>query len=425
MTDVALDRFVQVNRSRQALAAAHVVLIARGSLVALLLVVSAPSISALFGIPQFANSFALAGIVPFIGGFAHLGIKQIQRDYRYGPDSIAKLVSNIAAVATLVIAAQHLHNHNAIIFGFGAEALCYVVLTHLLSSETYGLRPDATTLREVLWFGVPLTLNGVALATVSQLDRVVVGHWFGVGPLGQYAVILSLAVTPVSFLQGTTGTLGLSFLLSAKEDTSVTSENYHLLAFVFSTLAILYTFGVVLTLDILTPYVFGPTFTVPPTLHALIAVMVFLRLQRGGAPTVALLATGRTGELALLNLPAGVGLLFAVGLVSIWPSLESVVLGVVIGDFIDLGFFFFASTPARAASRTAATPDIAISFLALTGMVGTFLWMPQATWQARGTVLLAGLLAIAVQLAYGWNKHRGTILTRLKIAGPGNWPRAR
>ena len=304
-------------------------------------------------------------------------------------------------------------DHRAIIAGFVVESLTYVILSHLLATVPYSLRSDWKTLRAALSFGLPLTINGLALATISQLDRVIVGHWFGVRVLGTYAVILNVAVIPVSLILRVFGTLGLSYLLSARDISRIDSKNYHLLVFIYSTIALLYSLWVILTIDILTPLIFGAAFSVDPSVHVLIAILVFLRLQRGGAPTIALLKSGRTVELALLNLAGALGLLCAIGFVLLRPQFDSIVLGVVIGDFIVLILFFFASSSARAAAHKSATTDFAISLFALALTLVTFLWMPEITWQARGAVFLAGLLGIAMQLAFGL---RGA-LTKPTITG--------
>jgi O-antigen/teichoic acid export membrane protein len=410
--DVGLDRFVMVNSSKQALAAAHVVLIARGFLVSFLLAASSPLMAAIFGVLQFSSSFALVALVPLIDGFTHIGIKRIKKDYKYGPDGVATVVSSLAGVGAVTLSAIALRDHRAIVIGLVTQSLIYVALTHLLAHAPYWLRPDRASLKAALSFGAPLTFNGIALATISQLDRVMVGHWFGVSVLGIYAVILNLAVAPVSLIVSMSQALGLSYLLSSKKDSSVELEGYQLLAFAYSTLALLYALFVALTLDIMTPYVFGSRFSVSPGLHLLITVMVFLRLQRGGAPTIALLATGQTRELALLNLPAGIGLLIAVALTSLWPRVESVVLGVVFGDFISLALFLVASSPARAASQSGAAINYAVSFLALAIIIGTLLLRPEITLSARGTVLFAGLLGIGMQLVVVLVNRRDVIKAR-------------
>ena len=229
VTDVGLDRFAMINTSPRALAAAHVLLIARGCLLALALVVSAPLTAALFGVPQYAGSFAFVAIAPFLGGFVHVGIIQIQRDYNYGPESVAQLVANLAAIAAVFLAVRILRDHRAIVVGFVAKSLVYVILSHLLSKTPYRLRSDRETLRAALSFGLPLTINGIALATISQFDRVIVGHWFGVRVLGTYAVILNVAVIPVSLILRIFGALGMSFLLSARDISRIKFEELSLI----------------------------------------------------------------------------------------------------------------------------------------------------------------------------------------------------
>jgi O-antigen/teichoic acid export membrane protein len=211
---------------------------------------------------------------------------------------------------------------------------------------------------------------------------------------------MNMAVTPVSFILRTFGALGLSYLISAREAASlISTKNYQLLVFVYSILGLLYALWVLLTLDILVPLIFGRNYTVATAANALIAVLVFFRIQRGGAPTIALLTAERTGELALLNLTSGLGLLCALGFVMLWPHIESVLAGVVIGDFTGLTIFFLASST-RARSRKAAATDFAISLVALFIMVGAFVWFPQTTWRARCVVAGAGLLGLGVHLIF-------------------------
>jgi hypothetical protein len=181
----------------------------------------------------------------------------------------------------------------------------------------------------------------------------------------------------------------------------VNADNYQLLTFVYSMLAIAYALWVLLTLDILTPAVFGPAFKVAPTVSAAIACMVFLRLQRGGAPTIALLTMGRTSELALWNFTAVFGLLIALALVRLWPRFESILAGVVFGDFLVLVLFRFASSTARSLNNATAATEFVISLVSLAIMVGTFLWTPAPGLEARCTVMLAGLLGIGMQFACG------------------------
>ena len=57
-----------------------------------------------------------------------------------------------------------------------------------------------TALSAVLDFGIPLTINGIGLAIVSQSDRILIGYWFDVRTLGLYAVLMSMIAVPISLM---------------------------------------------------------------------------------------------------------------------------------------------------------------------------------------------------------------------------------
>ena len=168
VTDVALDRFVVIEGSTLALSTAHLLYVADSIFLALALIVTAPATAALFGVANFAGSFGLAAGLSAIGGFAHLGIKQIWRNHKYGPESVAQVLANLTALAALFLAAYVLRNHRAIIVGSAVQTVVYVTLSHVLARTPYKLRFDKPMLRQALSFGLPLTLNGIGLAIMSS-----------------------------------------------------------------------------------------------------------------------------------------------------------------------------------------------------------------------------------------------------------------
>jgi len=399
VTDVALDRFVMVNSSPNALSAAHVLVVVRGVLIALGLVALAPAAAKLFGVPQFTGSFALAAIVPLVQGFNHLSVKRMRLDFGYGPESISQLASNLAAIVSLWVAVIVLHDHRAIVFSFATESFVYMILSHILAGAPYRLGTTKSTLHEALSFGLPLTFNGIGLAVISQLDRVLAGYWFGVETLATYAVILSMSVAPASAILAMFSPLGLSYFLSDENASSTVFEKYRLLAFFFSTLSLLYVFFVVLTLDVLIPIIFGRAFSINPTVHVIIAAIVCLRLQRNGAPTTLLLAAGRTGQLALLNLSTGFGLIIAVAMLFTRPTLESMLLGILIGDVVAFVLFFGVAYRRTAPRRSEIVIDLAIAFVAPMLIVAALAWNPAHTWKARSLLFGIGLFAVCMQIA--------------------------
>jgi len=76
-----------------------------GILMALSIVVLAPLLARLFGATASVTSIRWLGAVALIRGFRNWRIIQVQGDYRYAPQAVAIVVSQIASVIAIVPAA--------------------------------------------------------------------------------------------------------------------------------------------------------------------------------------------------------------------------------------------------------------------------------------------------------------------------------
>jgi hypothetical protein len=159
-----------------------------------------------------------------------------------------------------------------------------------------------------------------------------------------------------------------------------------------------------LTLDILTPLIFGASFTISAPAHILFILIACLRLQRSGAPTTLLLTSGRTKQLALLNLSSALGLLIAFACIAIWPRLESMLIGIAIGEFISF-IIFFSSLARFLTPGTAVLVDLTAAFAVPALMAVALAANPAATWHARGIIFLIGLIALSAELSFEFYRN--------------------
>lgn len=421
VTDVAIDKFAIIEADEsgtEALAAAHMLSLLRGGLLSLALLAAAPTMAGLFGVPQSGGSFAFAALVPFISSFAHLGIKQVQRHYQYAPETWCLLLSNFLSLFALFLAISIYGDHRAVVVSFLVQAIVYTCASHLLARTRYHLKGSRTLLRKALSFGMPLTLNGIGLALMAQFDRALVGHWFGVDTLAKYSVLLSISVVPIALVLRIFGTLSLSFMLTKMSEGGLGSDRYGFLVFLFSVLAVIYSLLIALTLDWATPLIFGRSFDVSLEIHLLLTAIVFLRLQRGGAPTNLLLATGHTKELAILNLSAGFGLALAFVLLLWSPTLEMLLSGLAAGDLFSLLLFLFAPLDIIPVNKSILTADLAMGGLALALILGGLAYYPDANVATRLTLFVVGATGVALQLAVGfWIRQRAASTTSTSVRG--------
>lgn len=407
VTDVALDRFILIdatNRNAQ-IAAVHLLSIGRAILIAIALWFSAPTIASIFGVPQFSSSFAWAAVVPLLDGFSHFGIRQIQRTYNYLPESLAKLSSSILGFVAIFPAISVFGDHRAIIASFITEKVAFLIASHILAWEPYYLSSKKSTLLAALSFGLPLTLNGIGLTTFSQLDRFIVGHWFGVEALATYAVILNVGIIPTSLIAQIMGRLGISYLLLGGKRPSIDTDSYRLLVVLYFIVGVAYSLWVALTLDVLTPLIFGPVFIVTPPVHILVTAIAFFRLQRSGAPSTFLAAISRTRQLALINLLSGLGLVAAVLALVLKPRLESMLLGSLLGDISAVSLLFFVSSARITGRRGGLVFDFGIAIFATCLIVASIGWEPQFSLRARGVVFAVGLLSVSLQMFFAFLRY--------------------
>ena len=249
---------------------------------------------------------------------------------------MALTAPNVAGLAVAALAAATiLPDHRVVILAFLVDAAVYAAARHSLAHAPMRVIPDRETLRQALAYGLPLMLNGVGLALISQADRMVVGRFFGMDILGVYAVTLSLAVAPISPLMQTVGTLGFLILARSRDTPKRYLETYLWLTWFFAFLAFGYAAFIGLTLDVLVPFVFGKAYAVGTDTVILISAIVFLRILRAGGPTVSLLVSGATTRLTLGNLMSVFGIA-AAALAQIHPVLNSVLAGVLFGDVLTM-----------------------------------------------------------------------------------------
>ncbi len=405
VTDIAIDKFVMVRSAEaRALAAAHLLSVVRGGLLAFVLFVSAPYAAVFFGVPEASASFALVALIVFIRSFEHFRITQVQRNHDYAPKTIAHLVSHLTALGVALPAAYILRDHRAIIVSLFAEAISYCLATHVLARVPYSIRPDRAEFYACAFFGIPLLLNGIGLALYSQLDRLIIGHWFGVSTLATYAVILNMAVVPITLIHRTVGTMGLTYISSRMRNNAVLVDDFLALVFLWGTIATAYTLFVAMTLDLLTPLIFGSHFSVSSWAQMAIMVMAFCQVARGAAIGY-FLATEKTTTLSLLTLSGGLGLGLAFVLIHWWPQFEVVLIGLAAGDLFSFALFYFTSTDWLGPRRRTVLKDLSSALCVLVAIALTFGLRPEFTLEARATVLGVGLLAIVAQLASGLRRH--------------------
>jgi O-antigen/teichoic acid export membrane protein len=338
ITDVGLQQFVIVQAGQnpaQSVAVVQRIGIVRGILLSLVIIALAPWLASLFGASAHVASIRWLGVVPLIRCLRSWRIVQVQSEYKYGPQAIATVATQIGAVIAVVLAAALFHDERAMLATLIVEAALYAALSRLLLPQERVTAVDPAVRRAALAYGLPLMANGVGLLVISQLDRVIVANLFDLSTLALYSLALNLALVGLYPVGQILSSLAFPFLARWRDDPTASRQATLIVVLGMLLAASVYAVGVGVFLDWLVPLIYGPHYVVTPAFRALAAVAAFLRFCRIAANLI-LLTHSQTRLLTVGNLVAVFGLLSGF-LLAIWSGrVEAVVFGVLIGDLISL-----------------------------------------------------------------------------------------
>jgi hypothetical protein len=196
----------------------------------------------------------------------------------------------------------------------------------------------------------------------------------------------------------------MSLLARTHESERLRGHSYLALIWVHAIVGAGFSLSVAVLLDLLVPLIYGPAYTVPPLAQALMALVVWMRINRGGPNTLMLFGTD-TRPLMVGNAVLAVGFALAVSILPLIPRIESVLACLLVGETLSLAFFL------RAAGRRTVMPagpvlghlawsfaPVAIASAAAAGFSPDELW-----W--RGVMLGFGAVVTGTQAIAGFHYH--------------------
>jgi O-antigen/teichoic acid export membrane protein len=336
---IGLDRYIVYSSKggeQRALDTAHALAIARGTLTAAVVALLAVPTAAMMGVSQYVSSFVWVAAVPLLRGFAHLGVVQMQREGRFWPSAAAEGIGALLGFAIAIVAAKIIPDHRAGLLALGAQILAAVIATHILARpRPYRVSFDPVRIKDALRFGLPLAVNGLALAIAGQLDRLIVGAWLGVAALGVYSLTISLILQPLG-LVGRLATTLFQPTLSATWHSDPRGEFRRLASQIVLASMLIGLAGAATVICLGAPmfrFVFGSRYVVDDAVFVLLGAVVLIRLARVSFNLFGL-AIGRTSDLMISNLAGTIGLIF--GLIALYekPIIASAVFGSVVGEVL-------------------------------------------------------------------------------------------
>ncbi len=200
LTETGINVFLiqEKDNAKEYLDSAWVVSIIRGSLIALLIVVSAPFVLSFFKTPNILNLFWLVAAVAFVRGFINPMEVFFQKKLEFMKVFMFQgglyLVDAIVAISLGLLT----HSESAMIISMLAAAIVEVILSFVLFKEKPRIKFEKEKFMKVVHSGKWVTGAGVFSYVFQNIDNAVVGKVMGTTSLGFYQQAYSVSTLPVS-----------------------------------------------------------------------------------------------------------------------------------------------------------------------------------------------------------------------------------
>ncbi len=338
-------------------------------------------------------SFAWLAPCVIVNSFEHLEIRVAERDYQYWRQLIAIVTSQGCGLMAMILFASQVENRYALIAYLFVQASVYVCATHVLATRPFRINFRTPFARKAFVFGVPLMLNGVGLAVISQGDRWIVGTLLGLPFLGLYSVVILAALSPLNGLFRVTG----SIMLAGIHNVQIGSREYNARLQLYSraapALASVYALCLIGLLGPLLPKIFGTRYAISSLSTILVALIAFLRIVRVDPRTSLLLQSHNTRKLAIANQAPVAGLLVMAAIATIHPTLEWILTGALVGEVAGLASATWAT---RRLLKCAERDNLTALLKALVAVLVPSLWISNTGPYAG--IFVAGVFMIFVGL---------------------------
>ncbi len=148
---------------------------------------------------RFIPGFALAVLLDRV---AYTPERMLVRDLRFRNVAVVRGLGEITFTVTALVLAPRFGGMG-IIAGHVTRSTLVMILFIATAPREEWWAPTKVSIktgRELLAYGVPITISGIAEIAASRWDNILVARFFGPAVLGRYSLAYSLADTPIGYV---------------------------------------------------------------------------------------------------------------------------------------------------------------------------------------------------------------------------------
>jgi O-antigen/teichoic acid export membrane protein len=289
--------------------------LAVGGMLALLAAVTAPILAAFYGEPRLYWVTVALGTSFILNGAAAQHRAILQRSMRFAVLAIIDIVSLVVSIAAGIGMAVAGHGYWALVAMAISQPAVSVLGVWLATGWIPGMPQWRSGIRSMLVYGGTVTLNNFIVYLAFNVDKILIGRFWGAEALGVYGRAYQLINLPTGNLNSTFGSVAFPALSRVQNDPA-RLRHYFLKGYsLFLSLVIPMTIGCALFADDIILVFLGPKWREAAGIFRLLAPTI-LAFAFANPFFWLMLATGRAGRslrVALLLTPALI-LSYALGL---------------------------------------------------------------------------------------------------------------
>jgi lipopolysaccharide exporter len=173
--------------------------IIRGTLLFIILFITAPYIALFFKAPEASLIIRVVGATLCVGGFVNSGIVYFQRELEFNKQFLYRLATTLADFIVVVVAAVVWKNVWALVVGLLAGSLAGLVASYLIHPYRPHFRLDLDKTKELFGYGKWVFGSTVLVFLITQGDDAFVGKVLGAAMLGFYQTEITHVISQVTF----------------------------------------------------------------------------------------------------------------------------------------------------------------------------------------------------------------------------------
>ena len=267
-----------------------------------------PLVSAFYGDARLVPITVAISTTLLLGGLMVQHEALLIRQMKQAQLAFVRLTATFLSVCLAVVLAIGKYGYWALVWQEVARILLTTVGIWAFCSWRPGFPHRNESVRSLLWFGGDLTLTQVFCAVISNVDRILVGRYFGASPLGMYRQAQQLIIAPIDQLIAPVGNVMQPTLSIIQDDAARYRRYYQKVVFLIGLVTMPIAAFAAVYAEEITLVVLGDQWIEAAPFIRIFAIAAFVRPVLGTAGTV-MITCGHSRRLLVVTLVSQLTLL--------------------------------------------------------------------------------------------------------------------